>query len=72
MPPTDDLAERNRGALKLLFEAAQALSDGERDYAVRLQRQAARRLRLVELGQVLMFLLILLVVVAAAITARCV
>jgi hypothetical protein len=44
MPPTDELPERNRAALKLLFEAAQALSDGERDYAVRLQRQAARHL----------------------------
>jgi hypothetical protein len=41
---SDELTERNRAALKLLHDAAAAISDGELDYARRLQRHAARRL----------------------------
>jgi len=59
---TEALAEWNRAALKLLLEAAQAISDGELDHARRLQRHASRRLssrwnwRLAEIERLIAFL----------------
>lgn len=44
MTTEQTLTQRNREALRLLHEAAQALSDGELDYCRRLHTQAQRTL----------------------------